>query len=124
MRLRRPRFTILTLTVVVAISAIVMREFRPISGADAEKIAAARFLNIPDASRWIGRYRVDASPGFSERVNRVWKRYPDGWSVVVSDASDGSLLAQYYLTSKGKLRAADFAPGNFNKLATTGMSAQ
>ncbi len=39
MRLLRPRFTILTLMVVVAISAIVMSWFRPISRAEAEKIA-------------------------------------------------------------------------------------
>ena len=82
MRLLRPRFTILTLMVVVAISAIVMSWFRPISRAEAEKIAEARFLKIPGASRWIGRYRVHASPGFSERVNGGWKRYADAWTVV------------------------------------------
>jgi hypothetical protein len=124
MRLRRPRFSILTLMVVVAISAIVVSGFRPISQADAEKIAEARFLTVGGADRWIGHYRVDASPGFSERINGVWTRYPDGWSVIVSDALDGSLLAQYYLTEKGKLRAADFAPGNFNKLASKGFSVQ
>ena len=63
MRLLRPRFTILTLMVVVVISAIVMSWFRPISRAEAEKIAEARFLKIPGSSRWIGRYRVHAYPG-------------------------------------------------------------
>jgi len=109
MRLLRPRFTILTLMVVVAISAIVMSWFRPISLAEAEKIAEARFLKIPGASRWIGRYRVNAFSGGS-------KRYADGWTVVLSDPRDGFPLAQYFLTPKGKLRAADFAPGRFYDL--------
>ena len=82
MRLLRLRFTILTLMVVVAISAIVMSWFRPISRAEAEKIAEVKFLKIPHASRWIGRYRVDASLGESER-------YADGWAVVLLDPKDG-----------------------------------
>jgi hypothetical protein len=87
MRLRRPRFTILTLMVVVAISAIVMSWFRPISRAEAEKIAEARFLKIPGASRWIGRYRVHAGPAGTFDYDQ--KRYADGWVVVVSDPRDG-----------------------------------
>jgi hypothetical protein len=106
MRLRRPRFTILTLMVVVAIPAIVMSWLRPISRAEAEKIAEARFLKIPGASRWIGRHRVHAFPG-------GLKRYADGWTVDVSDPRDGYLIATYFLTPRGKLRAADFAPGRF-----------
>ena len=43
----RPRFTILTLMVVVAISAIVMSWFRPISRAEAEKIAEAPHYQTP-----------------------------------------------------------------------------
>ncbi len=109
MRLLRPRFTILTLMVVVAISAIVMSWFRPISRAEAENVAEARFLKIPGASRWIGRHRVHAFPGGS-------KRYADGWTVVLSDPRDGFPLAQYFLTPRGKLRAADFAPGRFYDL--------
>ena len=113
MRLLHPRFKILTLMVVVAISAIVMSWFRPISPAEAQKIAEARFLKIPGASRWIGRYGVHAGP--------VWasdqpKRYADGWTVVVSDSRDGVPLARYFLTPQGKLRAADFAPGRFYDL--------
>jgi ankyrin repeat protein len=113
MRLLHPRFKILTLMVVVAISAIVMSWFRPISPAEAQKIAEARFLKIPGASRWIGRYGVHAGP--------VWasdqpKRYADGWTIVVSDSRDGFPLARYFLTPQGKLRAADFAPGRFYDL--------
>jgi hypothetical protein len=108
MRLLRPRFTILTLTVVVAISAIVMSWFRPISRAEAEKIAEAKFLKIPRASRWIGRYRVHASLGESER-------YANGWSVVLSDPKDGIPLMQMFLAPKGKMRAIDFVPGKFNE---------
>ncbi|WP_406698447.1 hypothetical protein V5E97_06200 [Singulisphaera sp. Ch08] len=78
MRRLRPRFTIPTLMIVVAISAIVMNWFRPISRTEAEKIAEAKFLKIPHASRWVGRYGVDTRHGKSER-------YVDGWSVVLSD---------------------------------------
>ena len=39
------------LIVVVVICAIVMSWFRPISGADAEKIAEACFTEIPGSSR-------------------------------------------------------------------------
>jgi hypothetical protein len=113
MRLLRPRFTILTLMVVVAISAIVMSWFRPISRTEATKTAEARFLKIPGASRWIGRYGVHADPvGASDQP----KRYADGWSVVVSDLRDGIPLARYFLTPQGKLRAADFVPGRFYDL--------
>src|SRR5262245_41466451 len=113
MRLLRPRFTILTLMVVVAISAIVMSWLRAISPAEAQKIAEARFLKIPGASRWIGRYGVHAGPvGASDQP----KRYADGWSVVVSDLRDGFPLARYFLTPQGKLRTADFAPGRFYDL--------
>ena len=109
MRLLRPRFTILTLMVVVAITAILMSWLRPISRAEAEKIAEVRFLEIPGASRWIGRHRVHAFPGGA-------KRYADGWIVDVSDPRDGLPLATYFLTPRGKLRAADFAPGKFYDL--------
>ena len=44
------------------------------------------------------------------------KRYADGWTVVLSDPRDGFPLAQYFLTPRGKLRAADFAPGRFYDL--------
>jgi hypothetical protein len=115
MRLLRPRFTILTLMVVVAISAIVMSWFRPISRAEAEKIAEARFMQIPGSSRWIGRYRVNAGPGGTLDTDQP-KRYADGWTVVLSDPRDGFPLAQYFLTPRGKLRAADFAPGRFYDL--------
>ena len=43
----------------------------------------------------------------------MWKRYADGWYVDVSDSRDGFPLATYFLTPRGKLRAADFAPGRF-----------
>jgi hypothetical protein len=113
MRLLRPRFKILTLMVVVAISAIAMSWYRPISPAEAQKIAEARFLKIPGASRWIGRYGVHAGPGWASDQP---KRYADGWTVVVSDSRDGFPLARYFLTPQGKLRAADFAPGKFYDL--------
>lgn len=109
MRLLRPRITILALMVVVAIPAIVMSWLRPINRAEAEKIVEARFLKILGASRWIGRHRVHALPGGS-------KRYADGWTVDVSDRRDGFPLATYFLTPRGKLRAADFAPGKFYEL--------
>jgi hypothetical protein len=99
--------------VVVSISAIVMSWFRPISPAEAQKIAEARFLKIPGATRWIGRYGIQAGPvGASDQP----KRYADGWSVVVSDLRDGFPLARYFLTPQGKLRATDFAPGRFYDL--------
>jgi|SRR5271157_4420402 len=123
MRLLRPRFTILTLMVVVAISAIVMSWFRPISRAEAEKIAEAKFLKIPGASRWIGRHRVHAGPGGTFDSDQP-KRYSDGWTVVLSDPRDGIPLMQMFLTPKGKTRAIDFAPGKFNELASTGLSAK
>ncbi len=109
MRLLRPRFTILTLMIVVAISAIVMSWFRPISQAEAEKIAQAGFVKIPGASRWTGRYRVHAFPGRA-------KRYADGWTIVFSDPRDEFPLARYFLTPNGKVRAVDFAPGRFYDL--------
>jgi hypothetical protein len=68
MRLLRPRFTSHSLMVVVVIPAIVMSWLRPISRAEAEKIAEARFQKIPGASRWIGRHRVDASPRGVEAI--------------------------------------------------------
>ena len=119
MRLLRARFTILALMVVVAISAILISWVRPISRIEAEKIAEAKFLKIPGANRWIGRYRVHADPGGTFDSDQP-KRYADDWTVVFSNHRDGTFLAQYLLTPKGKLRAADFAPGNFNELASTG----
>jgi hypothetical protein len=122
MRIRRPRFTILTLLVVVAISAIGIDWFRPINSAEAERIAEAKFLSIPGASRWVGRYRVQA--GYAGTFNTDQpKRYGDGWTVVVSDPKDGFPIMQMFLTCKGKTRAVDFAPGKFNELASSGLSA-
>lgn len=77
MRHLRPRFAILTIMVVVAISAIVMTLIRPISRTEAEKIAEAKFLKIPGAGRWIGRYRVDAGPGGTFDSDQP-KRYANG----------------------------------------------
>jgi hypothetical protein len=99
--------------VVVAISAIVMSWFRPISPAEAQEIAVARFLKLPGSSRWIGRYGVHTAP---VRASDQPKRYADGWSIVLSDLRDGFPLARFFLTPQGKLRAADFAPGRFYDL--------
>jgi hypothetical protein len=123
MRLLRPRFTILPLIVVVAISAIGINWFRPISLAEAEGIAEAKFLSIPGASRWVGRYRVQAGSAGTFDSDQP-KRYGDGWTVVVSDPKDGFPIMQMFLTPRGKTRAVDFAPGKFNEIASSGFSAK
>ena len=121
MRLLRPRFSILTLLVVMAISALGINWFRPISPAEAERIAEAKFLSIPRASRWVGRYMVQArSAGIFDHDQP--KRYGDGWTVVVSGSNDGIHLMTMFLTPRGKMRAVDFSPGNFNEWAPSGPS--
>jgi hypothetical protein len=118
MRLLRPRLTILTLMVVVAIAAIVTNSFRPISRAEAERIAESRFLKLRGASRWIGRYRVQA---FIEGTLETGPggRFADGWTVVVSDPRDGVPFCQDFLSPTGKFRTSYFAPGKFYESAST-----
>jgi hypothetical protein len=108
----------LTLMVVVATSAIGINWFRPISPAEAERIAEAKFLSIPGAGRWAGRYRVRAGDAGVFDTDQP-KRYGDGWTVVVLDRKDGLPVMQMFLTPKGKTRAVDFAPGRFNEIASS-----
>jgi hypothetical protein len=109
----------LTLLVIVALSALGINWFRPISPAEAERIAEAKFLSIPGASRWIGRYKVQArSAGIFDTDQP--KRYGDGLTVVVSGSKDAIHLMQMFLTPRGKMRAVDFAPGNFNEWVPSG----
>jgi hypothetical protein len=107
--------------VVVAISAIAMSWFRPITRAEAEKIAEARFLKIRGAGRWVGRYRVQAFPGGTLDPDPAG-RSAGGWSVVVSDPRDGVPFGQYFLSPTGKLRTSTFAPGKFYESASTNPS--
>lgn len=118
MRLRRPRLTILTLMAVVAIAAIVTNSFRPISRAEAERIAELQFLKIRGASRWIGRYRVQAFLEGARKSDSAG-RFADGWTVVVSDSRDGVPFTQCFLSPTGKIRAQVFAPGKFYESAST-----
>jgi hypothetical protein len=104
----------------MAISAIVMNWFRPVSQAEAEKIAEAEFLKIPGAGRWSGRYRINAGPGGTIDYDQP-KRYADGWVVVVSDARSGFPIMAMFLTPNGRERAIDFAPGMFYETASTGL---
>jgi hypothetical protein len=104
--------------VVVAISAIGINWFRPISPAEAERIAEAKFLSIPGASRWVGHYRVQAGYAGTFDTDQP-KRYVDGWTVVVSDPKDDFPVMQMFLTPKGRTRAVDFAPGKFNGIASS-----
>jgi len=123
MKLRRPRFTTLTLMAVVAIAAVGINGFCPISPAEAERIAVAKFLSIPGAGRWVGRYRVQV--GYPGTLDTDWpKRFGDGWTVAVTDPKDGFLIMQMYLTPKGKTRAIDFAPGKFNELDSSDSTAK
>jgi len=108
--------------IVVAISAIGINLFRPISPAEAEGIAEAKFLSIPGAGRWVGRYRVWAAHAGAFDTDQP-KRYGDGWTIVVSDPKDGFPIMQMFLTPRGKTRAVDFAPGKFNEIASSGSSA-
>jgi hypothetical protein len=92
--------------VVVAISAIVMSWLRPMGPAEAEKVAEARFLKVPGVNQWGGRYRVHAWPAGS-------KQDGDGWFVDFTESEGGSLLAQMFVTSKGKTRGVGLAHGKF-----------
>jgi hypothetical protein len=112
----------LALMIVVAISAIGINWFRPISPAEAERIAEAEFLSIPGAGRWVGRYRVRSAHAGTFDTDQP-RRYVDGWTVVVSDPKDGIPIMEMFLTPRGKTRAVDFAPGKFNEMASSGTSA-
>lgn len=115
MRRRRLRFTVLTLMAVVAACAAGISWFRPISPAEAERIAVGKFLSLPGAGRWAGRYRVETGPAGTINTDQP-KRFGDGWTVAVSDPEDGFLIMQVFLSPQGKTRAVDFAPGKFNEL--------
>jgi hypothetical protein len=96
MRLPRVRFTVLILMVVVAVAALLMSWLRPLTPADAERLAEARFRKIPGAARWAGRYRVHAWPASS-------KNRGEGWFVNVKASEDGSHLVQMWVSSNGTI---------------------
>ncbi len=106
MRLPRVRFSILSMMVVVMISALVVNRLRPVTQSEAEKIAEGRFVKVPGASRWVGSHKVHAwSIGT--------KQEGDVWVVDFTEAGDGTHLAQINVTSKGKVHAIGLAPGKF-----------
>jgi hypothetical protein len=102
----RVRFTILMLMALVAISAIVINWLRPVTRTEAEKLAEARFLKVPGASRWVGRYTVNAWPCGS-------KKDGDGWLVDLKEKGDGSLISQMFVTPKGRIRGLGLAVDKF-----------
>ena len=104
----RVRLTVLSMMGVVAVSAIVMYWFRPLTQGEAERIAEARFLKVPGASRWVGRYRAHAWPAGS-------KQDGDGWFVDFTETKDGSHLAQMFVTPEGRTRGIGVAPGKFDR---------
>jgi hypothetical protein len=106
MKLPRVRLTVLTLMVVVVVAALLMSWFRPLTPADAVRLAEARFQKIPGAVRWAGRYRVHAWPAGS-------KNRGEGWFVDFKASEDGSHLSQMWVSSKGTIHGIGLASEKF-----------
>gem|GEM_PF-3785291 len=90
---------------------------------DAEKLVEAKLLKLPTASRWIGRYRVQAFSNPTSDPDRA-RRFTDGWTVIVSDPRDGVPFGQYFLSPTGRFITSTFAPGKFYGPVSTGAPAK
>jgi hypothetical protein len=79
---------------------------RPVSQIEAVKIAEKRFLKIPGALRWVGRYKI-----------HVWsagtKRHGDVWIVDFNESGDGTQLANMAVDSRGRVHAIGVVPDKF-----------
>jgi hypothetical protein len=90
---------------VVAALAFVINGLRPLSGAEAARIAEQRFQAIPWAKDWTGRYQ--ARPQLAER--RDGSLY---WVVNFINLESGKPLAQFSLDRRGQIEWETFArPG-------------
>jgi hypothetical protein len=106
MKMPRVRFKILTLMLVVLVTAAAVSWLRPVTQYEAQRIAIERFLQVPGATRWAARFKAHA-----------WFAGPrdDGaiWIVDFQEAKDGTHLAQMVVTSRGNIHALGLAPGKF-----------
>jgi hypothetical protein len=90
----------------VMISALVVNWFRPVAQAEAEKIAERRFLKVPVASQWVGRYRVHSWSAGTKNCGGVW-------IVHFTESGDGTHLPNMTVTSKGEIHALGVTSGKF-----------
>ncbi|MEW4571527.1 hypothetical protein AB1L88_26950, partial [Tautonia sp. JC769] len=102
---RRKQLTIGGLMVVVAVIACLVNWFRPITQTEAARIAERRFLTLPGATRWEGRYRVQP-------------RDLGDWSVLILDSGTDEMLAVVWVDRGGDVKSVGV--GDELRLSRTG----
>jgi hypothetical protein len=87
----RRQLTIGGLLIVVAIAALLVNRFRPLTAMEVARIAEKEFLSWPASSQFAGRYRVQ-------------RRDLGNWSVLIVDSDTTEELAVIWVDRAGKVR--------------------